>query len=143
VLYQFRKGKGEQGMNKKITDAELELMKLFWRESPKSLTFTDLRELEHTIGWKKTTIQTHMIHLRDKGIIKEEPGYDKRGDVAHYRAMVTEEEFLTAESGNMLHKLFGGSAMKMVTALRQGGKLSSKDIDELRAYFQVEEDDHE
>jgi BlaI family penicillinase repressor len=143
MIYPIPRGKGEQGMNKKITDAELELMKLFWRESPKSLTFSDLRELEQTTGWKKTTIQTHMVHLRDKGILQEEPGYNKRGDVAHYKAMVTEEEYLAAESGNMLHKLFGGSAMKMVASLRHGGKLSSKDIDELRAYFQVEEDDHE
>ncbi|MDR0947918.1 MAG: BlaI/MecI/CopY family transcriptional regulator [Lachnospiraceae bacterium] len=128
-------------MKKKITDAELELMKLFWRESPRPLTFSDLRELEQTMGWKKTTIQTHMVHLRDKGILKEVPGYDKRGDVAHYIATVTEDEFLAVESDNLLHKFFGGSAMKMVAALRQGGKLSNQEIDALREYFRVEEEE--
>jgi hypothetical protein len=36
--------------------------------------------------------------------------------------------------------LFGGSAKKMVAALRQGGKLSPDDIEELREYFKVESD---
>ncbi|MDR1209973.1 MAG: BlaI/MecI/CopY family transcriptional regulator [Clostridiales bacterium] len=124
-------------MSKKITDAELLMMRIFWREN-RVLTFSDLRELEKTAGWKKTTVQTVMVRLRDKGVIAEVPGYDRRGDVAHYTAAVTEREYLMYESETMLGKLFDGSAVKMVAALRQGGKLSDEDIAELQAFFKVE-----
>ncbi|MDR1603204.1 MAG: BlaI/MecI/CopY family transcriptional regulator [Gracilibacteraceae bacterium] len=124
-------------MNRKITDSELAVMRVFWREK-RVLTFSDLRELEKTVGWKKTTIQTLMVRLRDKGIIEEVPGYDRRGDVAHYIATVTEQEYQLDESESMLGKVFDGSAVKMVAALRRGGKLSDADIAELRELFKVE-----
>jgi BlaI family penicillinase repressor len=113
------------------------MMRIFWREK-RPLTFTELRELERTKGMKKTTVQTYMVRLRDKGVIEEVPGYDRRGDVAHYVPTVTEQEYLMGESETLLGKLFDGSAVKMVAALRQGGKLSDTDIAELRAFFKVE-----
>ncbi|MDR0928753.1 MAG: BlaI/MecI/CopY family transcriptional regulator [Oscillospiraceae bacterium] len=125
-------------MYPKITDAELQMMKIFWREN-RVLTFTELRELEHTEGWKKTTVQTVMDRLRKKGTIVEAPGYDRRGDVAHYAPAVSEQAFQLDESETLLDKAFGGSALKMVAALRQGGKLSDDEVAQLRAYFQVED----
>jgi BlaI family penicillinase repressor len=124
-------------MGQKITDAELLMMRIFWRED-RVLTFSDLRELEHTAGWKKTTVQTVMDRLRSKGTIKEAPGYDRCGGVAHYVPAVTEREYLMDESETLLGKLFDGSAAKMVAALRSGGKLSDADIAELREFFKVE-----
>jgi BlaI family penicillinase repressor len=123
-------------MGQKITDAELLMMRIFWREN-RVLTFSDLRELERTAGWKKTTVQTVMDRLRQKGTIKEVPGYDRRGDVAHYLPAVTEREFMLDESETLLEKVFDGSAVKMVAALRQGGKLSDADIAELREFFKM------
>jgi BlaI family penicillinase repressor len=116
---------------------------MFWRESHRSLTFSDLRELEKTTGWKKTTIQTHMLRLRNKGAIEEVPGYEKRGDVAHYRATMTEQDYLAGEGESILGRLFGGSAAKLVVALRQGGKLTKEDIRELKEYFTIEEVENE
>jgi BlaI family penicillinase repressor len=124
-------------MSKKITDAELLMMRIFWRED-RVLTFSDLRELERTAGWKKSTVQTVMDRLRQKGTIKEAPGYDRRGDVAHYAPAVTEREYLMDESETLLGKLFDGSAAKMVAALHNGGKLSDADVAELREFFKVE-----
>jgi len=124
-------------MNRKITDSELAVMRIFWREN-RVLTFSDLRELERTAGWKKTTIQTLVVRLRDKGVIEEVPGYDRRGDVAHYIAKVSEQDYQMDESGTLLEKAFAGSAVKMVAALRQGGKLSDADVAELRDYFRME-----
>jgi BlaI family penicillinase repressor len=128
-------------MSVKITDAELQIMKIFWREN-RVLTFTELRELEHTAGWKKTTVQTVMDRLRKKGTIVEVPGYDRRGDVAHYTPTVSEQEFQLDESETLLDKAFDGSAVKMVAALRQGGKLTDDEVAQLREYFKVEGDDN-
>jgi len=126
-------------MSQKITDAELLIMRIFWREN-RALTFSELRELEHTDGWKKTTVQTVMDRLRRKGTIKEVPGYDRRGDVAHYLPTVTEQEFMLDESETLLEKAFGGSAVKMVAALMSGGKLSDAEVAELREFFKMEGD---
>jgi hypothetical protein len=41
------------------------------------------------------------------------------------------------ESETMLGKLFEGSAVKMVAALRRGGRLSDGDVAELREFFKV------
>jgi BlaI family penicillinase repressor len=128
-------------MSQKITDAELQIMNIFWREN-RVLTFTDLRELEHTAGWKKTTVQTVMDRLRKKGTIKEVPGYDRRGDVAHYVSAVSRREFQLDESETLLDKAFDGSAVKMVAALRQGGKLTDDEVAQLREYFKVEGGDN-
>jgi BlaI family penicillinase repressor len=128
-------------MSQKITDAELQIMKIFWREN-RVLTFTDLRELEQTAGWKKTTVQTVMDRLRKKGTIVEVPGYDRRGDVAHYTPTVSEQAFQLDESETLLDKAFNGSAVKMVAALRQGGKLTDDEVAQLREYFKVEGDDN-
>jgi BlaI family penicillinase repressor len=124
-------------MSQKITDGELKIMKIFWREN-RALTFTDLRELEHTDGWKKSTVQTVMERLRRKGTIVEVPGYDRRGDVAHYTAAVSEEEFQFDESNTLLDKAFDGSAVKMVAALCQGGKLTDVEVAQLRDFFKME-----
>ncbi|MDR1132238.1 MAG: BlaI/MecI/CopY family transcriptional regulator [Oscillospiraceae bacterium] len=123
-------------MRQRVTDAELLMMRIFWREN-RILTFSDLRELERTAGWKKTTVQTVMDRMRSKGTIREVPGYDRRGDVAHYEPTVTEQEFMMDESETLLGKVFNGSAVKMVAALRQGGRLSDEDIAELQAFFKV------
>ncbi|MDR1002899.1 MAG: BlaI/MecI/CopY family transcriptional regulator [Oscillospiraceae bacterium] len=123
-------------MRQKITDGELKIMKIFWREN-RALTFTDLRELERTDDWKKTTVQTVMERLRRKGTIVEVPGYDRRGDVAHYIPTVSEQEFQLDESDNLLDKAFDGSAVKMVAALHHGGKLTDDEVAELREYFKV------
>jgi BlaI family penicillinase repressor len=125
-------------MPHKITDAELEIMRIFWREG-RVLTFSDLRELEQTAGWKKTTVQTVMERLRRKGTIAEVPGYDRRGDVAHYTAAVSEREYQMYESESLVGKAFGGSAVKLVAALRSGGKLSDEEIAELREFFKGDE----
>jgi BlaI family penicillinase repressor len=124
-------------MKPKITNCELDMMRIFWREK-RPLTFTDLRELERTKGMKKSTVQTYMVRLRDKGAIEEVPGYDRRGDVARYAPAVTEQEYMMDESGSLLDKVFEGSAVKMVAALRRGGKLSDEDIAELQEFFKVE-----
>ena len=118
---------------KTITDAEAEVMRLLWREQ-RPMTLAQIREaLLQTTKWNHSTIKTLVFRLRDKGIITH---LDKYG-AAQYIPLVTEDEYLLEESESMLGRLFDGSAVKMVATLRQGGKLSDKDIAELRGFFQI------
>ena len=122
---------------KTITDAELEVMRLLWREQ-QPMTLARIRdELLQTTSWSHSTIKTLIFRLREKGVISH---LDKYGP-AQYYPIVTEESFLLDESTNILGKLFDGSAMKMIATLRHGGKLSDQDVSELRNFFKMGGDD--
>jgi len=120
----------------KISDAELEVMRILWREA-RPMPFAEIRaELEVKTDWKKSTIQTLIIRLRDKGIIAAHNGY-----VTLYTANITQEEHIQAEGQTFVDKLFEGSAKNLVAALCRSGRLDESDIDELKAFFVVEGSD--
>jgi len=117
----------------KIADSELEVMRILWREG-RAMPFGEIRaELEDTTGWKKSTIQTLVVRLRDKGIITAHDKY-----VTMYSANVSQEEYVQWEGQTFIDKVFEGSAKNLVAALCRGGKLDEHDIDELKTFFKVE-----
>ncbi len=116
----------------KISNAELEIMRILWREK-KPVPFTDIRvELQNTKGWEKSTINTLIRRLTDKGVISS-----KKQSILYYTPNISEAEYIHAEEQNMFEKFYAGSAKKFVAALCHRGKLSEADIDELKAYFQM------
>ena len=119
-------------MSAKISDAELEVMRILWREG-RPLSFGEIRkELEAKTTWNKSTIQTLVVRLRDKGVINASTQY-----VALYTPNITEEEYIQTEGRSFIDKLFDGNAKKLAAALCQSGQLSEEDVDELKALFQV------
>jgi BlaI family penicillinase repressor len=118
-------------MNRTITDAELEVMRLLWREK-RPLTMLDFRaELEKIKGWNKSTIHTLVGRLRDKGIVTH---LDKYG-AAQFVPLVTEDEYILAEEKAVLDKF--GSAKNLAMAMVRNGHLTGADLDELRDYFKM------
>ena len=119
-------------MGSKIADAELEVMRILWREG-RPLSFAEIKAaLEKKTDWKKSTIQTLLGRLRDKGIISAQVQY-----VTLYSPNISEETFAQTEGQNFLDKLFDGNAMKLVTALCRNGQLDESDVDELKAFFKM------
>lgn len=118
----------------KISDSELEVMRLLWREG-RPLSFAEIRtELENKTKWSKSTIQTLVVRLRDKGAISTHTQY-----VTLYSPAVTEQEYILAEGKLFLDKLFKGSAKKLVASLCENGQLDESDIDELKRFFTLED----
>jgi len=116
----------------KITDAELEIMKILWRER-EPVDYTSIRiELQELKGWEKTTISTLLKRLADKGVINIE-----KRKVMYYAPNITEAEYVQSQEQAMIDKLYGGSAKSLVASLFQKGKLTETDIDELREYFNI------
>ena len=53
----------------KMSDAELEIMRILWREK-RAVSFSDIRiELSDKMGWGKSTIATLLRRLTKKGAI--------------------------------------------------------------------------
>ena len=116
----------------KISNAELEVMKLLWRaDGP--LSFSCIRtQLKEARGWEKSTVNTLLRRLVEKGVIRAE----KKG-VAMYSPCISETEFQTEVERDLIDRLYRGSAKNLVAALCSRGELTEADIDELKAYFQM------
>jgi len=117
-------------MNIKIADAELEVMRILWREK-RPLKVSEFRdELKDLKGWTKSTVHTLVIRLRDKGLIETTESYG----VARYIPTISEDEFVLAEAQATLEKL--GGAKSLALAMVKSGHLTDADIDELREYLE-------
>ena len=120
-------------MSGKISEAELEVMKILWREG-KPVSFTDIRiELQSVKEWKKSTVNTLIRRLADKKMINAE-----KRNITYYTANITQGEYARAEEQALIDKLYKGSAKKFVAALFRNGTLCEDDLDELREFFKRE-----
>lgn len=119
-------------VNYKISDAELEVMKILWREE-QPVSFRDIRtELSRQMGWEKSTIATLLRRLVGKGAISMQ-----EKEMHYYTPNILKEDYIMSRERSLIDKLYEGSAKKFVAALCQSGKLTEADIDELKAYFRV------
>lgn len=119
-------------VNCKISDAELEVMKILWREK-QPVPFSDIRtELNRKKGWEKSTIATLIRRLLGKGAISME-----EKEVHYYIPNILKEDYIMSREKSLINKLYEGGARNFVAALCQSGDLTEDDIDELKAYFQM------
>ena len=118
-------------MDFKIADAELEIMRILWREN-RPLKVSEFKdELEQNKGWNKSTTHTLVTRLRDKGLIEPTERYG----VARYTPLVTEDDFILSEEKALLEKF--GSAKTLALAMVRNGHLTDSDIEELRDFFKT------
>ncbi len=124
----------------KISDSELEILKLLWRENRK-MTMPEIRKtLELTTGWQAATIKTLLYRLCDKGAVRAEKRdhTSEKRDVYFYFAVISEKEYNSFAANSLINKLFEGSAKNLVASLIDGKKLNNDDIAELRSMFLIE-----
>ena len=118
----------------KISDSELEVMKVLWRAAD-ALPVNVIREtLQKDRGWEPTTVKTLIGRLVAKGAVRQE-----KRNVFYYSPLIGEEEYNAWATDNLIRKLYHGSARDLVAALVQSDGLSRDDIEELRNMFRVEE----
>ena len=116
-------------MEIKISNSELEVMRVLWQRKQPTKASELHDELEKLKGWTKSTTNTLITRLRDKGII--EPA--ERYGVARYIPLISEDEYILSEEKTLLERF--GSAKKLIMAMVQNKHLTNADIDELREYF--------
>lgn len=114
----------------KITDSELEVMQVLW-EAEDALPISDIRKtLQARRGWESTTIKTLVQRLLGKGAVAQE-----KRQVFYYRALISEREYNDWATGDLIRRLYKGSARDLVAALVNSEELTAEDVDELRAMF--------
>ena len=118
----------------KISDSELEVMKLLW-QAEDALPVTEIREaLQRSRGWEATTVKTLVSRLVSKGVIAQE-----KRNVFYYSPRITEQEYNAWATGNLIRRLYNGSAKDLVAALVHSEGLTRRDLEELQAMFHVED----
>lgn len=121
-------------ISERISDSELEVMKLLW-SADEALSSTRIREeLQQSMGWEATTVKTLISRLVHKEAVTQE-----KRKVFYYSPRVSEKEYNSWATGRHIDKLYKGSAAAMVAALVDSHGLSERDIAELRELFRVED----
>lgn len=119
----------------KISDAELEVMRILWRKK-QAVSFSDIRiELSDKMGWKKSTIATLLKRLHKKRAVSIE-----EKEIYYYMPNITKEDYMMSKKKSLIDKLYDGSTKNFVAALCQNGELIEADIDELKMYFRMEDE---
>ena len=126
-------------MNKlvsKITESEVEVMRVLWQEEGE-LPLAEIRKtLEQTSNWETSTIKTLLRRLCEKGAVLA-----VKKEVFYYKPVVSEAEYNEYTTQGIIDRIYSGSAKNLVASLLGSRKLNAKDIEELRTLFKVGERD--
>ena len=119
-----------------ISDAESLVMDVLWQRSPRSAEEV-IAELSRTQDWQEPTIKTLLNRLLKKGAIRAE----KEGRRYHYAPVLKREDWVHGQSRSLLNRLFDGRVAPLVAHFSEKGRLSKKDIADLKRL--IEELDHD
>lgn len=119
----------------RISDSELEVMHLLW-EAGTPLPISEIRiAMQQRRGWEATTVKTLVNRLVAKKVLAQE-----KRNVFYYIPLVSQEEYNSWATNQLIDKLYRGSAKNLVAALVHSDNLCDKDIQELRDFFRMEDE---
>lgn len=109
----------------KLFDSELKVMEILWKNGD-----TEARDIAEELGkttdWSKTTTYTVIKKCIDKGAVsRSEPNF-----VCH--AEISRREVQEYETTELIDKMYGGSADKLVASLLGSKRLTENEIRDLK-----------
>lgn len=114
----------------RITDAELEVMKVLWKED-QALPVNAIRDaLKYSRGWEATTVKTLVSRLVEKQVLLQE-----KRNVFYYSSAISKREYEAWAARDLIKRVYNGSAKALMAALVDSDGLSREDIDELKRMF--------
>ena len=102
------------------------IMEKLWEESPRTITQL-YHELKEEQGWSKSTVNTLLTRMVEKGIIYYEGG----GRARQYYPAVKREDAAVAETENFLQRVYKGSVGMMMNTMIRESAFSHEEIEEL------------
>lgn len=109
-----------------LQQSEWYIMEKLWEESPRTIVQL-YHALEVEPGWSKSTVNTLLGRMVDKGIIF----YEEGGKARHYYPCVRREDAALAETESLLKRVYQGSVSMMMSTLVKKNALSDEEIEEL------------
>ena len=122
-------------MAQQISESELVLMKIIWKNGGAALYSLIMEELEKDQNeWKNNTVLTLLSRLVEKKFLKVK----KIGRRNEYVAMVTEAEYQTMQTHSFLDKVYGGNVKNLVSTLLRQDILSADELKEIETFWRKE-----
>ncbi|EEM80674.1 BlaI/MecI/CopY family transcriptional regulator [Bacillus thuringiensis] len=113
----------------KISEAELEVMKVLWT-AKSSLTANEVIQcLEETNDWSPKTVRTLLNRLVKKKAISSN---QEKGKLYTYTPLISQDNYLQIETKSFLKRFYGAALKPMLVNFIKEEKLSLEEIDELR-----------
>ncbi len=119
--------------NKKLGDAELEIMQAIWGSdggSPVTSVYI-LNVLKSSRKWQLSTLMTSLARLEDKGFVH----CDRSCGSNLYSALVAENDYKAAASQSFLKRMYNSSVQGLVATLYGNRMFSGEDVKELRSFL--------
>lgn len=125
--------------NQILTPAEWAVYECLWAASPLTLTQIANQLIERK-GWSRSTGETMVRRMADKGLIRWEQGEKAK----LYYPVIRREDAALRETRSFLERVYHGSLGLMVSAVAEKEQLSRSEIDELYAALKkLEENCHD
>ncbi len=122
----------------KISEAELEIMKVLWEKAP--LTANEVIEkLESKMDWNPKTIRTLINRLVQKEAVSYHQG---KGRMYEYYPLVSQDRFVQVETKSFLKRFYGASLKPLLVNFLKEEKLSSEDIKELKLILEEKSEEN-
>ena len=119
-------------MLQQISESELVLMKIIWKNGGTALYSFVMDELEKEKNeWKKNTVLTLLSRLIEKKYLKAK----KIGRRNEYIALVTEQEYQAMQTHSFLDKIYEGNVKNLVSTLLQQDILSADELKEIENFW--------
>ncbi|MCI8572491.1 MAG: BlaI/MecI/CopY family transcriptional regulator [Lachnospiraceae bacterium] len=119
-------------MPQQISESELVLMNIIWKNGGTALYSFIMEELEKDKNeWKKNTVLTLLSRLIDKKFLKT----NKIGRRNEYAALVTQQEYQAIQTHSFLDRIYGGNVKNLVSTLLQEDIISSGDLKEIEEFW--------
>lgn len=128
-------------MAQQISESELILMKIIWKNGGAALYSRIMEELENDqsdgkrdIPWKTNTVLTLLSRLVEKKFLKVR----KIGRRNEYVAVVTEVEYQATQTHSFLDRVYGGDVRNLVSTLLRQDILSAQELKEIEEFWKKE-----
>jgi BlaI family penicillinase repressor len=110
------------------SDAEFGILTVLWRCGPSTV-----REVHEALG--KDTVYTSTLKqmqlMHEKGLVRRTERYRSH----LYEAAVTKEDAQARFAGDLMHRIFEGSARNLVLGALTAQRASAEDLAEIRRMF--------
>ncbi|AFS79668.1 putative penicillinase repressor [Gottschalkia acidurici 9a] len=122
----------------KISEAELEVMKLLWNTSPLSSSEI-ISSLSDKMDWSSQTIKTFINRLLNKKVIS----FEKSGRSYLYYPLISYDEYVKSENKSFLEKVYDGAIGMLFSKFLEEEKLSEKEIEKLQKILEEKKNELE
>ncbi len=109
-----------------LLQSERYIMEKLWDNSPRTIMQL-YHSLEEEPGWSKSTVNTLLSRMLEKGIIYYEEGERAR----QYYPAIRREDAAVAETESLIRRVYKGSVSMMMSTMLKKNALSEEEREEL------------